>query len=326
MTGPIDLHELMTAAVDPIDPGRPPLAQLGVISQLRRRRRRVVVAVTAALVVCAIGGTAIAGRSDRDPHIVGVGPASSGTGNVPVATAPSSKPAGTLPGGRSVPNLVGLSIAQAQQVLPAGVGSIPPIVVAGETVDQSALPGTVVAQSPAAGNIATQVSITIAVPQSAVCTKAQLALTYLGGGAGAGSDSGTVVARNVSDQWCTFSGPALVVGLDRTARAVTQSVTYPVTPFALSPGAGEPPHGQQPPANEIEANVVLSASYRDGPQPNGLCDTMQIIPATWQLTLPGPVVLTVRNDDPQDPLPAFRQLITCQGQMNNPTPIQLASP
>jgi hypothetical protein len=79
--------------------------------------------------------------------------------------------------------------------------------------------------------------------------------------------------------------------------------------------------------SDIEANLLLSAAYRDGPQPNGLCDTMQVVPADWQLTLPGPVVLRVRNDDPLDyGNPAFRRLITCRGKMDSPTPVQLSGP
>ncbi len=42
-------------------------------------------------------------------------------------------------------------MAQAERAVPAVAGSTPPIVLGGEVVDQSAIPGIVVAQSPPSG-------------------------------------------------------------------------------------------------------------------------------------------------------------------------------
>ncbi|MHB1584943.1 MAG: hypothetical protein ACYC0E_14455 [Acidimicrobiales bacterium] len=197
-----------------------------------------------------------------------------------------------------------------------------------ERVLPAAAPGTVVAQTPRAGTVATQVSVTIAVPPTVPCTAAQLALTYEGGGVGLGSDLGTLVVRDVSQSWCSFSGPVEVVGLDATGQAVTQTVSDPVpNPFAISalaPVPLQPPpvDGGAVPLGVIEANVMIMADYRDGPQPNGLCNTMQVVPAQWRVVLPGAVTLTVANDDPNN-IGGPQQFTTCRGRMENPIPVKL---
>jgi hypothetical protein len=235
----------------------------------------------------------------------------------------------TLPGSFTVPNLVGLSLSQAEHDLPTVPGQGPQITLNSEVVDQSKSPGTIISQSPAAGATALGVTISIAVPPTTPCSSAQLRLSYRGGGAGAGNDFGNVVVRNTSGTWCLFTGPVQVVGLNISGQPITQTVTYQVSQaFALSPDAAPPPTGQQPPLSEIETNISLAAEYRDGPQPDGLCDTMQIVPAAWQVSVPGAAGLTVVNDDPSDiGYPGFQRLITCRGQMDQPSgPLQLGQP
>jgi hypothetical protein len=59
MTHPIDLHDLMTEAVNRVNPDPPPLTRLNALYRRRHRRHRVVEAVTAALVLIRkrVGGT-----------------------------------------------------------------------------------------------------------------------------------------------------------------------------------------------------------------------------------------------------------------------------
>ena len=223
-----------------------------------------------------------------------------------------------------MPNLIGLTLQRAAMVLPA-VNGLAQIQVTAEVVSGSVTPETIVAQSPAPGTTAPGAEVTIAVPPSRPCNGAQLTVTYQGGGVGTGNDFGTIVVRNTSAAWCVFAGPVGVVGLDRGGRADTQRVTYPVpTPLTLSPRAPIPTHGQPPALTDIEALVEIAADYRDGPQANGLCDTMQVIPTRWQLTLPIDIVLSAQNDDPTNEPAAFQEFHTCRGQMDNPMPITIS--
>jgi hypothetical protein len=327
MTDPIDLGQLMTDAMSDVGPTPPPLTCLDAIRR-KRHRHRLMAGALAAAVLLSGTGWAFLGRQPGTGHQnVRINPTGTATTSVPAITVLAPKSKLILPPGAIViPNLVGLSTAQAQRTLPPSMAD--DIAVGDEVVDQSVQPGTVVAQTPQAGSTAAFVTITIAVPPTIACTQNQLAVTYKGGGAGAGNDFGTIAVRDISPLWCSLSGPLSVVGLDRTGRPVTQTVTVAVTqPFILSPNTPAPPHGQRAPFSDIEANVLLAAEYRDGPQPNGLCDTKQVIPAYWQVTFPTHAELKVVNDDPDDTAdPNFQRLITCQGQMDTTDPVHLPIP
>ncbi len=197
--------------------------------------------------------------------------------------------------GPPAPGLIGLTAAQA---IAAARHSHVSVVVDGAVIDQAAGSGTVVFQSPQAGartRIAgQQLDVLIAAHSAPACRPAQLALSYLGGGAGAGNDFGTVLIRDTSARRCTLVGPVLATGLSRSGRAVTRTVRMNVRGTAvLSPVAGPvrwlaagTMAGTRP--GELTGLVTLAAEYRDGPAnvDNGDCEPLWVIPATWRIALP----------------------------------------
>lgn len=219
-----------------------------------------------------------------------------------------------------VSSVIGMTPAQAEQAaLRSGLAGVS---VDAEAVTDSSPPDTVVGQSGRGG----QLLLTVAAPPSPSCTAAQLGAAYVGGGLATGNDMGNVVVRDVSQNWCTLSGSSQVTGLNTAGVVVTNTVGDPIpAPIVLSPNAPAPAnaHSQsQPPLplGVIEADLFFSAEYRDGPQPNGLCDTLQVVPATWRVVLPGPIVIVTKNSDPSNVQGGFTQFTTCQGRMNIPTP------
>jgi hypothetical protein len=89
----------------------------------------------------------------------------------------------------------------------------------------------------------------------------------------------------------------------------------------LTPNAPPPPHGQPPPVGTIDAEIGVSAAYRD--LPTGLCTSQQVIPAAWQMALPLGTSLTVTNND--STAKPFPGLITCQGRLSPAAAVALAS-
>lgn len=230
----------------------------------------------------------------------------------------------SAPQAGGVPDLVGLTPAEAYQAsLRSGVKLV---LVNAEVVTDASPPDTVVRQSPLPGAGGGELQLTVAAPPSPACTATQLAAIYVGGGLATGNDMGNVVVRDVSPSWCTLSGSSQVIGLNTGGAVVTNTVTDPIsTPVVLSPTAPPPANAHsesQPPLppGDIEADLFFSADYRDGPQPNGLCDTLQVVPATWRVVLPGQIVVTTSNSDPSNVQGGFTRFTTCQGRMNVPTP------
>src|SRR5262245_18542149 len=84
----------------------------------------------------------------------------------------------------------------------------------GAVLDRSAAPGTVVFQSPPAGardsDPGRDVDVILATWRAPACTAGLLALSYLGGGASAGNDFGTLLVRDTSARPCTLTGPLLI--------------------------------------------------------------------------------------------------------------------
>jgi hypothetical protein len=154
------------------------------------------------------------------------------------------------------------------------------------------------------------------------CRTSQLTLNYDGGGPAVGNDFGTIIIRDTSAKACLLLGPITVVGSDTANHLVTRSLRYPVARgLVLSPEAGRIALGASPPTGEIVAAVTLGAEYRDGPYPPAdLCTRHQVIPAEWHITLPdGSALVPNASRDPH--YPAFSSLITCQGELNTPSPV-----
>lgn len=225
-----------------------------------------------------------------------------------------------LPGTTAtIPQLVGMSATAAGKAA-AAAGITADII--SETITRSSPPGTVTAETPSGGIVGTAVSLTIAVPPAAPCIAAQLGLTYLGGGASAGSDAAGIALRDTSPAWCELAGPVSVIGLDASGHAVTSRLSAPVQQLlVLSPQAPPPPHGQSPPVGTVYAEIGISAAYRD--LPTGMCTPEQVIPSQWQVALPDGATATVANHD-ASALP-FPGLVTCRGQLGPANPVQLAS-
>ncbi|MDA8045927.1 MAG: PASTA domain-containing protein [Actinomycetota bacterium] len=232
----------------------------------------------------------------------------------------TTTPAPPLPGTTiTIPLFVGMSATAAGKAA-AAAGITADII--SETITDSSPPGTVIAETPPAGTVGTAVALTISVPPAAPCTAAQLGLTYLGGGASAGSDGATITLRDTSPAWCNLAGPVSVTGLDGSGHPVTGRISAPVQQLlVLSPQAPSPPHGQSPPVGTVDAEILISAAYRD--LPTGLCTSEQVIPAQWQVALPDGATATVADHD-ASALP-FPGLVTCRGQLGPANPVQLAS-
>lgn len=160
-------------------------------------------------------------------------------------------------------------------------------------------------------------------PRRAVarCKINELAFDYYGGAAGAGSDVGTIRIRDIAPQPCELRGPAAVSGTDTKGKAVTQTASYGVAGLiVLTARAALLPNMQPPPAGEVVADLLMSASYRDdGSSPDGLCTAHRIVPASWRLTFAGgtrTVANVSHNPDPQWP-----SLVSCKGEINTPRKI-----
>lgn len=208
------------------------------------------------------------------------------------------------------------------------------LLVDGAAFDAAAPLGTVIFQSlpPGAADAGPglQLDATLAVPHTLACTPAQLAVSYRGGGFGAGNDFGTIVFRDTSTTPCRLAGPVTVTGLNATGRAVTSTAaaTFAV-PGVLSPGAPPIPEHAAPAAGELAYGWTISAEYRDGPVSvsNGYCQPLWVIPATWRITLAGGATFLIRNADPYDRgLSPTGGLITCQGRLGSALPPSYLAP
>jgi hypothetical protein len=238
------------------------------------------------------------------------------------------------PNGPRTPDLVGLGIRAAAAAAARGRWSM---YVDGAAIDRVVQPGTVIFQTLPAGvpdaGPSKDINVVLAVRPAPACTAGQLALSYLGGGAGAGNDFGSVVVRDDSPRPCTLTGPLRLVGTGKAGRPVTQPVTFPVAGVAvLSPATG--PVSQRiivggSPQSAVHgafvASLALGAEYRDGPPSvdHGYCEPLWVIPAAWRVTLPHGQALTVANADRFNPVGfggSSGGLVTCRGELGGIQP------
>jgi len=238
------------------------------------------------------------------------------------------------PRGPRTPDLTGRAVRAAAAAAAAGRWSLS---IDGAAIDRAVQPGTVIFQTLPAGvpdaGPGKDISVVLAVWPAPACTAGQLAISYLGGGAGAGNDFGSVVVRDDSPRPCTLSGPLRLVGTSKEGRPVTQPVTFPVAGAAvLSPATG--PLRQRittvgrPRSAARGAFVValaLQAEYRDGPAgvDHGYCEPLWVIPAAWRVTLPDGHALTGANADRLNPAGfggSGGGLVTCRGELGGIQP------
>ena len=230
------------------------------------------------------------------------------------------------PRGPSTPRLLGLSAGEAAAAARRHHFSI---YVGGGVIDPSVRFGTVVYQSLPAGLRGSgpghQVDVIVAVRTSPPCAGGQLALSYLGGEAGAGNDFGTLLIGDRSPRPCTLEGPLHVTGLDRNGQKVTSTARFPVAGVTvLSPGVGtvtrSGPGGALTGLNpgDLTGIVTLQAEYRDGPArvDNGLCAPLWVVPASWRVTLQDETSLVVANVDRNNRgLVRSGGFVTCRGRL-----------
>jgi hypothetical protein len=164
-------------------------------------------------------------------------------------------------------------------------------------------------------------------PNPGECQPHALALSYYGGGPGAGNDVGTVVIANTSGSACTIAGPVRLVGLSAAGRPDTNDISAAVAPNMVLTAHGTfPAVGYGFPAGLTDAALTLIAEYRDDPPGGGLCTAHEVIPASWRLTFPDGIRRTVTNRGDHPAYPHFGSLITCRGRLGTSTTISRAFP
>lgn len=224
----------------------------------------------------------------------------------------------TDPAGTTVaPNLLGQTLRHAADTARRAGDQIE---LGGELVDSSPA-GTVLLQGPTLNH---RIEVIAAVHHSPPCRTGQLAIQYLPGGAGAGSDFGTILLRNTSVSWCELDGPAVISGRTGSQR-VTNTLELAIAgDLELSPAAAAAVPGHALPADQLVASLMLSAEYRDDTD-GSLCDPHWVVPVTWRVVL-GAVTLAVTNGRATAsarPLGAGG-LITCRGRFGG-APIRIAT-
>lgn len=223
--------------------------------------------------------------------------------------------------GPGVPDLVGLPAMSAAVAARRGHFALS---VDGQAVDPAEPFGTVIFQAlppgvPDAEPGPSSVTAVVSVDRAPDCRAGQLRLSYRAGGAGAGSDFGEIVFRNVAASPCRLPGPLRVTGFNAAGRSVTSAVTATVArPGVLGPDTPSLRDLAQPAPGTIIYALPLAAEYRDdATTPNGLC-TERVTPLRWTVQLPGGPAIMVPNNDSGSPfrlLGSSAGLVTCRGRL-----------
>ncbi len=232
--------------------------------------------------------------------------------------------------GPRTPDLIGLTGPAAAAVVLERHFSIS---FGGAVIDESARFGTIVFQVLPPGAVdawpGRQVDVLLAVRSAPACRAGQLALSYTGGGAGAGNDFGSIVVRDSSAHPCTLTGPLLVTGTGPGGRADTMTERFRLTGVTvLSPRAGPAAAAPGNQTGGLVGMLGLAAEYRDGPTADGLCSPGWVVPAGWRVTFPDGQARNVANADPRDfgKLVSSGGLVTCRGQLDMPSAAYVGSP
>jgi len=177
-----------------------------------------------------------------------------------------------------------------------------------------ALPGStgrVMLQAAAVGR---EIDVLVGMGPEPACRPAQLRLAFEPGEPSAGSDGGTLTLRNVGASWCRLTGPVAVTGLTE-GRAVTSAVALRLRGVLdLSPHGAPMPRGFGLRRGVLEAEVVLSAEYRDDARAaDGSCSPHWVVPATWRVVIDGrPFTLPNGEGRVAQPI-GSGGLVTCRG-------------
>jgi hypothetical protein len=225
------------------------------------------------------------------------------------------------PGGGALPDLTGMSHAQATIVASrAGFTTD----VEGQVVDAALAAGTVVMQFPPPGASKSPNTIGLLLSQqpAPACKPTQLTMDVNGVQHGTGDAFDDIQISDTSTTACTLRGDIGVVGVDAAGRPITTTASFvPAPDFVLT--ANTPPRltaGDT--IGQTSADLLLQAPLSYGPNPDGSCTGHIVTPATWTVTVAG----TSRNLPNGDGNPQTI-FAACQGQLFpsastvlNPTP------
>lgn len=241
-----------------------------------------------------------------------------------LATTPSTTPPGSTIGRPTVTQLtvVGMTLSGAA-ALTLGTGRHLEIQLMRERVDASVVPETIISQSGVSGSgeptppPRVLVDVTVAVPPAPPCRATQVSVTFLGGQGFTGNDSGFLVVRDTSPQWCSLTGPVEVWGQAVTGRVDTETLTEPVpVPIVMSPSTVAPQPFiplTSPPV--VQASVEFAANENGCLYPTGRTRTERIVPADLDLSIPGGITFRAPN---QSYTKGFSQFIACYGRFLTP--------
>jgi hypothetical protein len=222
-----------------------------------------------------------------------------------------------------VPDVTGLSLAQATEVLARAGLTITPDE---RVTDPLLTPDTVVLQDPPAGPgmswSGTEVDVLLSQQPAPPCSLSQLAFDYHGVQYGTGNAFSDLDVRNIAATPCTLTGPISVVGVDAGGHAVTNRLTLPVA-ADLVLTAHAPPRAVDGSAakNVVMAWIPLEANVRDGPDANGSCADHLVTPRTWSVTVAGKESAVANGAGASEP-----PMSACQGRLNVTLPPSTINP
>jgi len=317
------------SASDPRDPMPDELdaAQAGVLADIFD-------ASPAAIVPCVTGVSAVvrfsypSGRQ-ADVRISGYGcsvpTASAGSRavelNRSLATFITDDATAEGPGGSALPDVTGMSHAQAASVA-SRFGFTTDV--EGQVVDAALAAGTVVMQFPPPGASRSPNTIGLLLSQqpAPACKPKQLTMDVNGVQHGTGDAFDDIQISDTSPAACTLRGDVRVVGVDAAGRAVTTTVSFvPAPDFVLT--ANTPPRlAAGDTIGQTSADLLLQASLSYGPNQDGSCTGHIVTPASWKVTL-ADASRTLPNGDgnPQTIFAACQgQLFPSSSTVLNPTP------
>jgi hypothetical protein len=212
-----------------------------------------------------------------------------------------------------VPDVTGLSLAQATEVLARAGLTITPDE---RVTDPLLTPDTVVLQDPPAGPgmtwSGTEVDVLLSQQPASACSLGQLAFDYRGVQYGTGNAFSDLDVRDIAATPCTLTGPVSVVGVDAGGHSVTNRLTLPVADeLVLTAHAPARAVDGSPSKNVVMAWIPLQANVRDGPDANGSCADHLVAPAKWLVTVAGGDRAVPNGAGASEP-----PMSACQGKLN----------
>jgi len=212
-----------------------------------------------------------------------------------------------------VPDVTGLSLAQATEVLARAGLTITPDE---RVTDPLLTPDTVVLQDPPAGPgmtwSGTEVDVLLSQQPASACSVGQLAFDYRGVQYGTGNAFSDLDVRDIAATPCTLTGPISVVGVDAGGHSVTNRLTLPVAADLILT-ARAPPREVDGSASKdvVMAWIPLEADVRDGPDANGSCADHLVAPKAWLVSVAGEQSAVPNGAGASEP-----PMSACQGRLN----------